>query len=396
MPWLLKMTVLTAGIMAIADLYLGWRLTKAISFVTGQPGSLWSRITILMILLFFILPVVGLVSHFLGFRVEILEYPKSLLYFYWYGFVFSIQVLTGIIILDLLKLLVNHGIGVNAPFIDRGYGWLLLFVVLFFALFTAIKMYRDTTRITKSQLQLESTAIPDSLDSFRIAHISDIQADRFTGRDKIRRYIGKLNEMNPDLVIFTGDLISYGTGYVEMAAEELGKAEAPYGVYAVVGDHDFWAGAQHITEALERKGIRLLTGENEHINVKGARLRITGITEVYSRRAGRDEVNRLTHDTTRADVKILATHQVSERLFEDVRETGYSLWVTGHTHGGQVRIPLLFMKLSASNLETDYVNGMYEKEGVYIHVNSGLGFTLSPVRYNAPASISLIELITNK
>jgi predicted MPP superfamily phosphohydrolase len=159
-----------------------------------------------------------------------------------------------------------------------------------------------------------------------------------------------------------------------------------------VGDHDYWAGLEHVEPALENNGIVLLRNENARIPVEGDTLLLTGITHVYSKPADSKVVEQLASDSTRFDLKLMASHQISEMIIDKARNHRYSVALAGHTHGGQIRVPLLGRTYSASDLETPFISGLYEEDGLFVNVNNGLGFTLAPVRYNAPPAITLIEL----
>lgn len=392
MPWLLKMTLLAATVKAVVDLYLGWRLMRAVeylgSFLSGNAG--WA--VVLFFLVFYIAPLTGLVQYLLGGNVDILTYPKTLLYLFWFGFAFSFQVLIWVVGMDLLKLLANAG-GINAPQLDQLYGGLLLGIAVIMLGYTGYKMYSDTTSVVTEHISVIEQNLPEALQGFRIAHITDIQGDRYTGAEKIERYVQLVNQQNPDLVVVTGDLISYGTDYVEMAAQELSKIKAFHGTYFVIGDHDYWAGSEHIVQALVERNIKVLQGENAFLDVDGATIRLSGLTNVYSRKAPIEEIRAVTRDTThKADLRVMLSHQVSEPIIDQSQAAVYEMLLAGHTHGGQIRVPLFFTKFSAPDFETQYVAGQYYKGDMLININNGLGFTLSPVRYNAPPNISVIEL----
>lgn len=388
------MTLIVAGIKTATDLYIGWSFTRALNFLNPQSGSTWGWVVGGVLLFFYLLPLVGLVNYAIGSNVNLSSYPRSLFYLFWGGFAFSFQLLTWVVITDILKITVNSGFGINAPFIDRGYALVVVSLSVVVLLYTSIKMYRNTTSIHTERVQYAIEDLAPELEGFRIAHISDIQADEFTSEEKIARYIDLVNEQQPDLIIFTGDLITSGNRYLEMAARQLSEARARYGIYFIVGDHDFWAGKEHVKSVVEKNNIPALDGENVTVRVDGdgGDIRITGLTNVYSRNAPPSEVRELTGDSTQASVKILASHQVSDLLAKNAAANNYDLILGGHTHGGQVRVPLFFKKIAASNFETKYIQGQYRENGMLININNGLGFTLAPVRYNAPANITLIEL----
>ncbi len=395
MPWLLKMTLLAAIIKAAVDLYLGWRITAAVDYLNPSLGSFGSMGVILFFLVFYIFPISGFFEYIFGTEVDVLTYPPSIIYLFWFGFAFSFQVLIWVVGSDILKLIVNAN-GINAPFVDQIYGMLLVGLSLLVLLFTGYKMYSDTIHIKTETIKHGIETLTADLKDFKIVHISDIQADRYTGEKQVAKYVEKVNSQNPDLIVITGDLISYGTDYVKMAADELVNLKAPHGVYFVVGDHDYWAGTENITSALQQRGINILEGENATINVGISTIKLSGLTNVYSRRTPAEEINSVVSENTQADLRVMLTHQVSDAIIEQCLAKNYHLMLAGHTHGGQIRVPLFFTPFSAPDFETQYVQGQYHEEGMMINVNNGLGFTLAPVRYNAPPNISVIKLEENQ
>ncbi len=386
------MTLLVSGIMAISHLYLGWRLTRAAVFVSGKTIIRW--LPVLLLISFYLLPLTGLILYGINGRLDLFELPKAITYWFWFGFAFSFQLLGWVLVADVIKVGSSLLGGWNPAGINRWFGNAVLGLALVIGMYSGIKMYVDTNNIETEVIEQQIPGLPQQLDGFRIVHISDIQGDRYTGREKIAAYIDRLNEQDADLVIFTGDLISYGTDYITMAAEELGRAKATHGTYAVVGDHDFWAGLQYVEPAMEKRGVTLLRDENATIPVGSDTLLLTGITQVYSKRAVASEVDSLTSATSENALKVMASHQVSDMLVSNAEEKGYDMMLAGHTHGGQLRVPLLWMKFSASDRETEYVSGLYPMDGFFIHVNNGLGFTLAPVRYNAKPAVTVIELVS--
>lgn len=386
------MTLLVSGIMVISHIYLVWRLTKSASFLSDK--NLVRRLPAFLYLTFYALPVSGLILFYLQGNLDLLEIPKAITYWFWIGFAFSYQLLSWIVVLDLLKAGFHYWSSRETNNINIIYGRAVLIVSAAVFVFSGIKMYLDTTAIQHETVELAVNDLPSELDDFSIVHISDIQGDQYTGREEIRRYIEKVNSINPDIVIFTGDLISYGTDFIEMSAEALSEVEAAYGTFAVVGDHDYWAGLSNVEPALESRGIPLLEDENRLIDIGNSSLMLTGITQVYSQRADPGKVKELTAsaDTTNAALRILAAHQVSELLLMEAENYNYRLFLAGHTHGGQVRVPLFGMTFSAADMETEFVSGIYRRNDLLININNGLGFTLAPVRYNASPAISVIKL----
>ncbi len=94
-------------------------------------------------------------------------------------------------------------------------------------------------------------------------------------------------------------------------------------------------------------------------------------------------------------MRILASHQATGKVIDQAQKAGYNLLLAGHTHGGQLRVPFMFMTFSAAEMDTPYLSGLYRFDNLLMNVDHGLGFTLAPVRYNAPPTISVIDLVSS-
>ncbi len=386
MPWLLKMTLVVASLMLPAILYLSFR------YYATFKSHLHKWLVPLVLLTFYAYPIGALIDFYSTGSIDLLDYPQPLAYWFWFGLIFVFQLATWIIVTDLINVITNYFYG-DKNVISRWHPHVIVALFAAIFLYTATKTYLHTTQVQAEHHTISVENLPESLAGLKIVHITDIQGDEYTERNEIRTYIKKVNAQNPDLIIFTGDLISYGTDFIEMSAQELGKAKSKYGTIAVVGDHDYWAGLNNIEPALNEHDIPLLQDKNYTIRIDSTRnITITCVTEVYSKQADPAEVDSLTKSTAGSALKVFASHQVNHRLIAKVQKQNYQLVLSGHTHGGQIHVPFMGMNFSASQQETKYVQGMYQENDLPINVNNGLGFTLAPIRYEAPPNISVITL----
>lgn len=376
-----------SALMAPALLYLGFRYYA----VSAQFSKKWQRLRLLVpiiLISFYCFPISALADFYITGGIDVLKYPKVLTYWFWLGLIFVFQLATWMIIADLLKL-GSRFLSWDAKSVALFHAKAAIALFLLVFTYTGWKVYHDTTTITTDRISVAVDGLPKSLDGFKLVHISDIQGDEYTGQEEIARYIRKVNELNPDLTIFTGDLISYGTDFIQMSANEMGELKAEQGTIAVVGDHDYWAGTSKVRSALQAEGIPLLQDENYTLQTDSSTILITGVTEVYSKHVNPAVVDSLT-SSSEADLMIFASHQVKDHLIENARDNDYDLILAGHTHGGQIYVPFMGTGFSASERETKYVSGFYKEGNIPINVNNGLGFTLAPIRYNAPPNISVI------
>lgn len=393
MPWTLRMTLLIAGLTGFCMIYNTIRIYWY-SKQTGlhSPKNYWILVGGLTILIF-AYPLSAWVINAATGNFSLYWYPVWLISIFWYGFIFNTVLLSWILAADIINLTVTYLLRVKRPQFQTLLGLGVLVITAAVFVYTSAKTIYDTNRIKVEQFTFEHPAVASGeLDPLRIVHISEMHADRYTSPEKISRYMKKVEEQNPDIVIFTGDLISSGLDYVEAASNALASVNPPLGVYFVMGDHDYWSGQDEITEILESRGVNVIRDANEWIELNGRTLKITGITEVYSTSINRDLLRELLDERRDEQVSILFSHQAPDEIIEMAADAGVDIMLAGHTHGGQIRIPIFFKKFTAANLETDYVNSYWQKNGMILNINSGLGFTLAPLRYNAPAGVSVIDI----
>jgi predicted MPP superfamily phosphohydrolase len=234
--------------------------------------------------------------------------------------------------------------------------------------------------------------LPAELVGLRIVHVADIQVDRRTNGSKLETYIQTVNGLNPDLILFCGDAVTSGTEFVDQAAEAIGKLQARFGTYTCLGDHDYFAGRDLVFNRLRSRGVAVLENETTTIPVDNASIVITGVTNVYRNQLSNGIVDKLARGRPEGSISILLTHQPSTWLVETAADQKYDLFVAGHTHGGQIVFPLPGFLLTGSSFETKYVTGFYNVGSMLVSVNNGLGLTLAPIRYHAPAEVTLIVL----
>lgn len=390
MPWPLRMTLISAGLMTLFFLYALVRFWWSVNMTNLQHKRTYKILSLLTGMLFFFYPAWGYFSFLSTGTFVLHSYPAAVKYLFWFGFIFSGVMLSWVLFLDLSRLMLKYVFKIKQPQLDTLFAWLMIGVTLLVLGYTAVKTVWHTNTIQEHVVKY--TPDVSSEKPIRIVHISDLHVDKYTNGEKLNRYVQRVRETNPDIIIFTGDLITSGQDYVEEAAVALASIEVTHGIYAVLGDHDYWSGEEEIVEALEQKGIRVLRNENSRVDVNGTAVKLTGITEIYSSRPGNEEIEGLVSDSGSEALKILFAHQASDRLIRYARESGTDLLLGGHTHGGQIRIPIFFYPVTAVMEETRFIRRDYKLDNLLLNVNSGLGFTLSPVRYNAPADYSVIDI----
>jgi uncharacterized protein len=230
--------------------------------------------------------------------------------------------------------------------------------------------------------------LPKALDGFSIVQLSDLHTGMTIDREFVQRVVDRANALSPDLVALTGDLID---GPVESLRDDvapLAQLRAPYGVYAVTGNHEYYAGVDAWIAEITKLGARYLRNELVTIRKGDAAFDLAGVDDHSADQyPGHGEnIPRATanHDPSRA--LVLLAHQ--PRQIRRAARHGVDLQLSGHTHGGQIWPWHYIVKLQQGGL----LAGSYERDGVQLYVTRGCGYWGPPVRVLAPLEITRIIL----
>jgi predicted MPP superfamily phosphohydrolase len=234
-----------------------------------------------------------------------------------------------------------------------------------------------------------------SLEGLRIAQISDIHIGQNIDREQLERFVARVNQLAPDIVCITGDIADSPAADLERFFPVLGGLRAPYGVFAVLGNHDHFAGAARIEDGLRRfTSFTVLRDARWTIDLDGTRLHVIGLDD-----RGRDWARGLGWvpylDTVLATLPVhepvvLLSHRPD--VFPHAAVRGVALTLAGHTHGGQIGVPWFNGRnRNLAQLITPFDRGLFEREGRYLYVNCGLGVTGQRIRLNTPREITLIH-----
>jgi predicted MPP superfamily phosphohydrolase len=250
--------------------------------------------------------------------------------------------------------------------------------------------------------------LPQKLEGLRIVQISDIHSGSFTLKEPVKNAIDLINAQQPDLVFFTGDLVNTKADEMDNYKDVFDKIQAKYGVYSVLGNHDYgdyfrWPSAEAKKANLDKlfqthrdMGWDLLINENRMIEVEDEQIAVIGV-ENYSahpRFPKYGDLPKAHAGTDGASLKLLLSHDPSH-WDDEVTERYKDIHVTfsGHTHGMQfgIEIPGWF---KWSPIKYMYKNwaGLYQKDDQYLYVNRGLGFLGYPGRVGILPEVTLLEL----
>jgi uncharacterized protein len=253
------------------------------------------------------------------------------------------------------------------------------------------------------RLNLQVTAQPIRLprlsrafEGFRICQLSDIHIGPFMPAEEIRKYVAIANAQKADLIVLTGDFVTFDPGTQQPVVDALRGLRAPFGVYGSLGNHDAWAGVEDsITELFSQAGVRILRAANTPIASHGESFNLIGVDFQSPRRFGPSPpVKRLLGNieglVDRDRVNILLSHNPD--TFDRAAELGIDLSLAGHTHGGQAALEFISPEIAPSRFVTPYVAGWFRKPGGQLYVNRGIGTIFIPIRIGAPPEITVYSL----
>jgi predicted MPP superfamily phosphohydrolase len=239
--------------------------------------------------------------------------------------------------------------------------------------------------LTLERHEIYLKRLPRQLDRLRIVHLSDIHHGPFTGSAQVERAIETANSLEPDLIALTGDYVSHERAYAAPCAEMLGRLHAPYGVYAVLGNHDHWTDAPLITDLFQLAGIRMLINEGLRFEARGATLWLAGVDDTM---VGLEDLPLALAGSREDEMKLVLAH--NPVILRRAARASVDLVLSGHTHGGQVT--WRSEKSASGRPHRRLLRGLGRQGNTQIYVSRGLGTVVLPLRYGCPPEVSLLEL----
>jgi predicted MPP superfamily phosphohydrolase len=224
--------------------------------------------------------------------------------------------------------------------------------------------------------------------SLSLVQLTDLHAGIFMSREEIRRYADQTIALHPDLLVLTGDFISNSVFFLPSCLEEMTRIQTRYGTFATLGNHEHWYGNLSEVQAIFREfRIPLLNNTHEIVQTEEGPFAVAGIDDL---RSGRPDLDGALAGLDSVVPTLLLSHR--PEIFPRAAARGIPLTLSGHYHGGQVKIRLPGADLSFAHLMTPYPEGLYRLKTCYLYVSRGIGTTFTPVRLNAPPEVTLIHL----
>lgn len=222
-----------------------------------------------------------------------------------------------------------------------------------------------------------------ALEGFTMLQMTDLHLYPLTQPSLIEKSVVMANSLNPDLVVMTGDYVWQVLDAIDELAPILSGLNARYGVYSSLGNHDYWLDAEVITATMEAAGLPVLVNQGLTIQQGGGSFYLAGLDDGWS---GNPDLDATLEGARPGDPVILLCHEpdLADLFSKDGR---VDLQLSGHTHGGQIRIPGIGA-LILPYLGRKYDFGMYKIKDMLLYTNRGIGVISEPVRYNCPPEIT--------
>lgn len=247
------------------------------------------------------------------------------------------------------------------------------------------------TRIEPRWLVVERVSVPlkrlpPELDGLQIAQLSDLHLGPDVKVEAIAEAVARTMSLQADLIVLTGDYVTRRASYAPGLVEPLSRLNAPLGVYATLGNHDHWAGAEKVASHLSRAGITVMKNLAQPIARDGAALWLLGLDDVWF---GTGHLPTALAGVPQDACKIVLIHEPD--FADRSARYGIDLQLSGHSHGGQVRIPGIG-PLILPDWGRKYPMGLQRAGETWIYTTRGVGLVSPAIRFNCPPEITLLTL----
>jgi predicted MPP superfamily phosphohydrolase len=232
--------------------------------------------------------------------------------------------------------------------------------------------------------------LPAALDGFTIVQLSDIHVGPTIKHDYVEAIVRAVNDLDADLVAITGDVVDGSVARLARHTAPLGRLSARHGVYVVTGNHEYYSGADAWVAEFRRIGLTVLMNEHVVLEHRGARLVLAGVTDYtaghFDPAQRSDPEAALAGAPDDVDTRVLLAHQ--PRSAHAAASAGFTLQLSGHTHGGQI-FPWNFLV----RLQQPFTAGLAQFGSLWVYTSRGTGYWGPPKRLGAPSEITRLRLV---
>lgn len=262
----------------------------------------------------------------------------------------------------------------------------IIWVAVLFAVLFADALL-EPFLVETENVTIASPELPESFDCKRIVFVSDIHYGLYFSRERLNELVRRINNMNPDLVLFGGDYIGNGRSEIRESFQGLAPINAPLGKYGVLGNHDYWIDDRLTIREMALANITPLDNSGVWVYSGGERIRVGGVGDLWH-----DKPNYLPaiEGVNDSDYVILLSHNPD--YAEELPAGKVDLVLSGHTHGGQVTFFGIFVPYTNSAYGQRYRGGLVDNGKTRVYVSRGIGTVVLPVRFFSRPEITVLTL----
>lgn len=250
--------------------------------------------------------------------------------------------------------------------------------------------YVEPSWLSIDQTDVPIRGLPDALYGLKIAHLSDLHVSPVVNPKAIAQAVEITNRQQPDLIVLTGDFVTNGTEYIRVAARTISQLRAPLGVYATLGNHDHWTNVPERIEAeFADAGITPLLNRNVRIPVPNSTFWLAGVDDIWEEKA---DLSAALHGIPEDAITFLLAHEPD--FADTAGRRNIALQFSGHSHGGQVRLPL-FGPPILPWLGRRYPIGLQRVRDstMQVYTSRGIGVVWPEVRLNCRPEVAILRLV---
>jgi predicted MPP superfamily phosphohydrolase len=257
----------------------------------------------------------------------------------------------------------------------------------------------ETRWIKTTRITIASQDIPTSFDGKRIVFVSDIHHGAALSRERVKKLVQRINDLHPDIIILGGDYTSRAEKYIQPVFDELRNLKSNYGVFGVMGNHDYFVDGDQTKKMMVRNGIKMCDNKSYWVKIQRDSIKIGGVDDPEGEGP---ELDSTIHDVRRKDFCILISHR--PEYIKQIHTDLVDLTLSGHTHGGQVTFfglwaPVLpsdnglWASLTFSKESQKYRYGLIRtKPDIQSYITSGIGTRFPNIRFFCRPEIAVLEL----
>ena len=267
--------------------------------------------------------------------------------------------------------------------------WLFI-VIVFIIGIVLYARFVGTMGLTTKEYVIMDKDVPDNFDGLKIVHFSDLHYNRAISLNKVKSIVNEINDINPDIVVFTGDLIDRDAiisdnDYDELA-NILGNIKSKYGKYAVIGNHDYEKDKDGVIKVFHKADFKYLENSYEIIyNKENEKIFIGGLGNVTHNQEDISKMMEYFNDEgNKIDYKIILVHEpdIADNIVKDYK---VNLILAGHSHNGQIRLPIIGA-IYKPPYAKNYYDNYYNLDGTNLYISSGIGVSTINYRlFNHPS-----------